>query len=118
MAGQSRMILNMEFVGPNLYLAPEIRPADGLLDVVLVTTAERDKLAASLADWKRGDLAHPELTRVRARHIALEWTGFEVHFDDEAWPPAGAEPPALKMIEVSVERDALVFLGPSPGDGS
>ena len=110
--------MNMEFVGPNLYLAPEILPADGLLDVVLVTTAERDKLAASLADWKRGDLAHPELKRVRARRIALEWTGFEVHFDDEAWPPADTDPPALKTIEVSVEHDALAFLGASPGDGS
>ena len=108
--------MNMEFVGPNLYLAPDILPADGLLDVVLVTAAECEKLAASLAEWQHDELAHPELPRVRARKIELVWTGFEVHFDDEAWPTEDEEPPALTHIELTVERDALTFLAQSPGD--
>lgn len=110
--------MNMEFVGPNLYLAPEILPADGRLDVVLVTTGERDKLNESLAGWQDGGLAHPQLNRVRASRIELEWTGFEVHFDDEAWPLEGEEPPALRHIEVTVEREALAFIGGSPADGT
>lgn len=107
--------MNMEFVGPNLYLAPDIRPGDGLLDIVLVTAAERDKLEASLENWHEGELTHPELTRVRGREIALEWSGFEVHFDDEPWPAEKEEPPALTHIEVGVERDALTFLKAPPG---
>ena len=104
--------MNMEFVGPNLYLAPDIQAADGLLDVVLVSTVERDKLKDSLETWQDGDLEHPNLTRHRASVIELEWSGFEVHFDDEAWPAEKEEPPALTHIEVTVERNALSFLLP------
>lgn len=108
--------MNMEFVGPNLYLAPEMDPNDGLLDVVLVTTAERDELQRSLAKWQNGELRRPDLQRYRARLIELEWSGYDVHFDDEAWPPEGTdrdEQPALTHIELSVERDALKFLAPA-----
>jgi diacylglycerol kinase (ATP) len=105
--------MNMEFVGPNLYLAPNIAPSDGLLDVVLVTTAERDKLNESLATWEQGELAHPDLTRHRAARVEMEWSGFEVHFDDEPWPTEKQEPAALTRVELGVERNALCFLAPS-----
>ena len=105
--------MNMEFVGPNLYLAPNIAPTDGLLDVVLVTTGEVDKLNESLATWQQGELAHPDLTRHRARRVELEWTGFDVHFDDEPWPTEKQDPAALRSIELTVERNALCFLVPS-----
>jgi diacylglycerol kinase (ATP) len=108
--------MNMEFVGPNLYLAPDMDPSDGLLDVVLVTTAERGKLQKSLAEWQNGELRRPELTRHRARAIELEWDGYQVHFDDEAWPPEAkdtVDPPALTRIEVGVERNALNFFAPA-----
>lgn len=104
--------MNMAFVGPNLYLAPEIDPNDGMLDVVVVTSAERDKLHETLATWQDGDFEHPRLTRHRASLLELEWTGFEVHFDDEAWPAPDHEPPALTHIEVTVERDGLKFVAP------
>lgn len=106
--------MNMEFVGPNLYLAPDLDPDDGLLDVVLVTTAERDALHESLANWQEGELHRPELTRYLASSVELEWTGYEVHIDDEAWPPKESdEQPALTHIELKVERDALEFLVPA-----
>jgi hypothetical protein len=53
------------------------------------------------------------LTRYRASRVDLEWSGFDVHLDDEAWPPEGSEgQPALNRIELEVERDALEFLAP------
>jgi diacylglycerol kinase family enzyme len=105
--------MNMEFVGPNLYLAPEVLPDDGLLDVVLVAARERDKLEASLVSWQDGELRHPELTRYRAAKIELEWTGFEVHFDDEAWPGGKTSVPSPAAISIGVERDAIEFLAPA-----
>jgi diacylglycerol kinase family enzyme len=105
--------MNMEFVGPNLYLAPNVDPSDGMLDVIAVTSAQRDKLHESLATWQEGELEHPQLTRHRVRFLELEWTGFEVHFDDEAWPAAKQEKPAHTRIEVSVERNALQFIAPA-----
>jgi diacylglycerol kinase family enzyme len=107
--------MNMEFVGPNLYLAPDIAPTDGLLDVVLVTTAERDKLNESLANWQEGELVRPNLTRHRAARVQMEWAGFEVHFDDEPWPAENQDAAALTHIELSVERNALCFLTPASG---
>jgi diacylglycerol kinase family enzyme len=107
--------MNMEFVGPNLYLAPDVAPADGMLDLVLVTAAEREELRETLANWQDGDLAHPNLTRIRARDIRMAWNGFEVHFDDEPWPAQKQEPPALGPIELHVEPKALSFLAPAAG---
>ena len=104
--------MNMAFVGPNLYLAPNVDPNDGMLDVVLVTSAERDKLRDSLASWQEGDLEHSRLTRRCVRVLELDWNGFDVHFDDETWPEPDQEAPAHTRIEVSVERNALEFVAP------
>jgi diacylglycerol kinase family enzyme len=105
--------MNMAFVGPNLYLAPDVDPNDGMLDVVAVRSDERDKLDELLATWQEGDLEHPQLTRRRARTLELEWTGFPVHFDDEAWPESDREPPAHTRVEISLERNALKFVAPA-----
>jgi diacylglycerol kinase (ATP) len=105
--------MNMEFVGPNLYLAPDMQPDDGLLDLVLVTTHDRQALQRSLASWQSGELYAPDLGRHRVGHIGLDWTGFEVHFDDEAWPSdPGADKPQRGRIDVGVERNALHFIAP------
>jgi diacylglycerol kinase family enzyme len=106
----------MAFVGPNLYLAPDLDADDGLLDLVLVTEAERDELEAPLANWQKGDMHVPELTRRRARSIEFDWSGFDVHFDDEAWPPKDRHKDgALKRISLGVERSALQFFAPRGG---
>lgn len=108
--------MNMEFVGPNLHLAPHLDPCDGLFDVVLVTRAQKNELHESLASWQDGELKYPGLTRHRASVVELEWTGFEVHFDDEAWPGGDKEKqeqPALTHIELKLERQALEFLAPA-----
>lgn len=104
--------MNMSFVGPNLFLAPHIDPGDGRFDVVLVTSAERDALYAALAKWERGELKRADLVTRTASSIELEWAGFEVHLDDEAWPEKGdaTRPPA--RIELTVESTALTFLAP------
>ena len=39
-------VLNIRFVGPNLPFAPQANPSDGLLDLVLVSEAERESLLA------------------------------------------------------------------------
>ncbi|HEX2827752.1 MAG TPA: diacylglycerol kinase family protein [Burkholderiales bacterium] len=107
--------MNMEFVGPNLYLAPDMDPDDGMLDVVLVTAAERDALEEPLDNWKEGEDHVPDLPRIRASNVELEWTGYPVHIDDEAWPPEGEKVEAAPKteIELNVEHDAVKFVAPS-----
>ena len=103
--------MNMEFVGPNLYLAPDINPSDGCLDVILVTVVERDALRESMAKWKEEELDYPALTRREVSLVELEWDGFVVHFDDEVWPdPKDDNERAHSSIEMTVERGALKFI--------
>jgi diacylglycerol kinase family enzyme len=105
--------MNMAFVGPNLCLAPDMDPDDGLLDVVLVTAQERDALEAPLAKRQGKEPHVPDLPTVRASHVELEWTGFQVHIDDEAWPPEGAKPQSsITRIALDVEHDAVQFFAP------
>jgi diacylglycerol kinase (ATP) len=81
-------ILNIRFVGPNVPLAPSADPSDGLLDVVLVTDADRDGILDYLD--QRLNLASgvmPELRTARARDVRLRVpAGVGLHVDDREWP--------------------------------
>ncbi|HWI15547.1 MAG TPA: diacylglycerol kinase family protein [Burkholderiales bacterium] len=104
--------MNMEYVGPNLYLAPACDLHDGLLDVVLVPAAQREHLRAYLAEWQNGALWPPHLPTYRGTRLEMAWTGYEVHIDDTVWPDPDAGPTsgADAPIELSVRRNALRFL--------
>ena len=106
--------LNIPFVGPNLHLAPEADPGDGVFDVVLVSERDRRALDRYLASRLAGRLPAARLPLTRARHLTLDWTGFEVHLDDETWPGTTAgfslEPGA---IDIRVDPRAGEFLAPA-----
>lgn len=89
-------VLNIRFVGPNLPLAPNAFPGDGLLDVVLVGKADREPLLAYLES--RLHLASaplPELRTVPTKRVEIVAPkGVRWHLDDKNWPDA--EPLAEK----------------------
>lgn len=106
--------MNIQFVGPNLYVAPGCDPSDGMLDVVLVAEKERDSLLAHLGRWRRGALLAPALPTYRGRHLRFEWHGHTMHVDDEAWPPEHVgECSVPSAIDIRVERHALRVLIPA-----
>jgi diacylglycerol kinase (ATP) len=92
-------ILNIRFVGPNIPLAPEADPSDGLLDLVLVSEADRDGILEYLD--QRLHLASgvmPRLRSVRARGIQLEVPPrARVHVDDREWPEGRGEEEPLEL---------------------
>jgi diacylglycerol kinase family enzyme len=104
--------MNLPFVGPNLFLAPESEPGDGCLDVVLVTHAERDRLQHYLACWQEEKPRLAVLPSHRGRHLRLEWTGFDLHIDDEVWPGEG-ESPERGMIDLRIDDRSVEFLVPA-----
>jgi diacylglycerol kinase family enzyme len=106
--------MNMQYVGPNLYLGPDCDFRDGLLDVVVVAPEERAKLHRYLSTWQNGRLHIPDLTTWRGRELRVEWTGFKVHIDDEVWPEEGASHAAPATMTIAMEHDALEFLAPEP----
>jgi diacylglycerol kinase (ATP) len=106
--------MNMRYIGPNLYLAPDGDPGDGRLDVVTVAEAERGRFFDYLSSWQDGRMREPRLPSFRGRRLALHWGGFEMHFDDWIWPEEGKAPAcASNLIDIGVGGNAVDFLRPS-----
>jgi diacylglycerol kinase (ATP) len=112
--------MNMRCFGPNLCLAPDADPGDGLLDVVLVDDADRPALSAYLDDRIAGLDPTPARFRVRrAAHVRLEWHSPIAHTDDLRWPShAVTSPDEALVIEMAVLPGALRFIGPAHGRGT
>jgi diacylglycerol kinase family enzyme len=97
-------VLNMRAVGPNLALAPDANPSDGLLDVVLVGEEQRAMLIGCLDDLRAGREVGVALPRRRARQIEIQCP-CEVHVDDQI---VREQTPAL--LSLSIDAGALIAL--------
>ncbi len=107
-------ILNIRFAGPNVPLAPDADPSDGLLDLVLVTDADRDGILEYLD--QRLHLASgvmPPLKTERAARLSLEApAGVRLHVDDKPWPD-GAPLAGATSLTVRCLPGAVRMLGRS-----
>lgn len=102
----------LPYVGPNLHLAPDTRPGDGQMEVVMVRDAERDRLHEILASWQNEKPRVAVLPSRRGRRLSFAWTGYPMHIDDRIWPAPGEDFPAPPgRIELSIEG-AVDFLVP------
>ena len=105
--------MNMRFIGPNLYLAPASDPGDGLIDVVTVPEADRERFFEYLSSWQDGRMREPRLRSLRGRRLRVQWDGFEVHLDDRIWPEAGEAPAGgARDIDITFRDEAVTFLLP------
>ena len=103
--------VNIPYVGPNLFLAPDSKSGDGQLDVVLVTEAECDRLVQYLSTWQDNRERLAVLPSHQGKRLTIQWTGFEVHIDDELWPGEEEKPPKPPArIEARIEDAAVEFL--------
>jgi len=101
----------MQYIGPNLYLAPHHAPGDGHLDVVLVSDAERELLLDYLSSWQNGEQRRPVLPTRRGRHLTMRWTGFHLHVDDDIWPDDGRLPSSAgAQIDIGIEAQLKVLV--------
>jgi diacylglycerol kinase family enzyme len=102
--------VNIPYVGSNLFLAPDSKPGDGYLEVVLVTEAERERLVKYLESWQENRERLAVLPSHRGKSLTLEWTGFELHIDDKLWPQKGerAKPPARVQARLNGQVEFLV----------
>ena len=107
--------LNLRYVGPNLHLAPESEPGDGLFDVVLVTEAERSRLVHYFEQWQENRERLSVLPSRKGRRLELEWTGVELHIDDKLRPKTSAKPKEMAgLVEARVGGETAEFLVPQP----
>ena len=118
-------VMNTTCIGPNLVLAPGADPADGRLDVVLVTDRERGTLEAYIESRLEGGNGAPRLPVIPARSLEIAWDGAVIHLDDELWPRPGAEeeegaaPSTMRgaAMTLRLQRHALEFLVPREAIG-
>ena len=89
-------VQNIPFAGPNVPVAPEADPGDGLLDVVLIGAAQRKALLEYFDARMHATAAEaPKLPVHRGREIELvPPPDVPLHLDDQAWPARTA--PARK----------------------
>ncbi len=105
--------MNMRYIGPNLYLAPEGDPADQRLDVVAVPEPDRDRFFDYLSSWQDGRMCEPRLPSFRGRLLQMHWGGFEVHLDDRIWPAQGETPARdASTIELGFRGETVALLLP------
>lgn len=79
-------VMNIRSIGPNLCLAPNADASDGLLDLVLISDAQRGVLRQYLSARIEGHDAALDINVHRGRQVQVEWEGSRVHIDDEVWP--------------------------------
>jgi diacylglycerol kinase (ATP) len=105
--------LNTKYIGPNLHLAPEADPSDGLLDIAFVSEAEKDQLGKYLSDSTAPKLFQPGWTIRQGQYLQIQWDGFPVHIDDKLWPEKDSSVPlSPAIIEVKANCFNLAFLAP------
>jgi diacylglycerol kinase (ATP) len=106
--------INLRYVGPNMFLAPDGKPGDGQLDVVLVTEDERARLVEYLNHWQDNRERLAVLPTRRGRRLQLEWTGYALHIDDKLYPRKKDPPEKMAgIVEASIRTAAVELLVPA-----
>lgn len=98
-------IMNIRSIGPNLVLAPDADPGDGLLDVVMVSEASRNKFESFLLSRINNEDKEFSFSTIRARKVKVFWDGKDAHADDERLK---IEKPV--EVEVEILPDMLQFM--------
>ena len=105
--------LNLHYVGPNMRLALEGMPGDGLFEVVLVTEDERTRFIQYLDAWRENRERLAVLPSHRGTHLQIEWTGFPLHIDDKLYPKKNPEPHEIAgLVEARLNGTSVDFLLP------
>jgi diacylglycerol kinase (ATP) len=106
--------LNIAYVGPNLFLAPDSNQGDGQFDLVMVTEAERGRLSHYLKHWQEKKPRLAVLPSRQGKELHITWTGFRVHIDDEFWPEEDEKPKSASgSIDLRMHGAAVEVLAPA-----
>jgi diacylglycerol kinase family enzyme len=117
--GSDRYVLweamNIESVGPALYLASRAATKDGFLDFVSVPEEERSLLQTYLDEWLAGRRKKfPfQISRCRKIKIKIPSSNSTLRLDGKLWPDKKQKSKKPYEIEITVKPSALVILQPS-----
>lgn len=98
-------VMNIRSIGPNLVLAANADPGDGMFDVVMVSEADRPKFESFLLSEINDQAREFSFSTVRARNVKIFWEGKDAHADDERLK---IETPT--EVEVEMMPDMMQFM--------
>ncbi len=98
-------MMNIKSIGPNLMLASDADPGDGMFEVVLIKEEHRSKLAYHIYQRIKGIETSYSFESVKAKKIKISWDGTHVHADDKV---VKLEKSAL--VEIEIREGLLRFL--------
>jgi diacylglycerol kinase (ATP) len=98
-------IMNIRSIGPNLVLASDADPGDGMLDVVMVSESSRGKFESFLLSRINNEDKEFSFSTIRAKKVKIFWDGKDVHADDERLK---IEKPV--EVEIEILPDMLQFM--------
>lgn len=76
-------VMNIQYIGPNIRLAPGADPSDGLFDLVMVPEKKRAELIDFLEKMKEGKVGEEKFAHIlRSKKVKLKCNGGSVHADD------------------------------------
>jgi diacylglycerol kinase family enzyme len=104
--------MNIRSIGPNLELASDADPGDGMLDVVAVPAAQSASLLKHFRKSRTGSRTAAKLPTYRVRELRMEWMDFDVHFDDDVWPDGRPVSSQARSIDIKLEDQRVEFLVP------
>lgn len=98
-------IMNIRSIGPNLVLAGEADPGDGMFDVVMVSEGSRNKFESFLLSRIHNEDKEFSFSTIRAKKVKVFWDGKDAHADDERLK-------IEKPVEVAIEilPDMMQFM--------
>ena len=76
-------IMNTKSMGPNLFLAPNADPGDGLFNVVMIPENDKEKFAEYVKNKINGQEETYEFPEIKGKEVYVSWDGTHVHVDDE-----------------------------------
>lgn len=80
-------IMNINTIGPNLALSPEVKASDGQFDVVLITEQHRQKLADTVQTKINGKKESFSWVKpVKASSVKIQFRTDQIHIDDKLVP--------------------------------
>ncbi len=104
-------VMNIQHIGPSLHFAPAADPGDGLLEVILVTAEQREKLAEYFSSRLEGDSQPLQWNAHRGQRLELRCEASDIHIDDKVWPAHGPTSSEVPMhFALDVDRHSLEFL--------
>jgi diacylglycerol kinase family enzyme len=106
-------VLNMKYIGPNLFLAPEVEHNDGEFEVVMLSDKHRRRLHNHIKHWQEGKPKPPQFGQHHGSRLQDRMDRFSDPYRRQDLAEKGKpKRKARETIDIEVVPKAVTFLVP------